>query len=584
MAKFRIGNGARQSRDALAILRRFGRNEDGTLVIFALMLTLLMMMMGGIAVDVMRYETVRTSLQNTLDRSTLAAAALTQGLHPEAVVNDYFLRAGLADELKSVTVTEGLNFRNVAATALATTNPLFMQMLGIDQLDAGGASTAEQRISNVEIMLVLDVSGSMASNSKIQNLKSAANQFISTVLGKDTDHRISIGLVPFNGQINLGTTLLSQYNATMPNAATVALPNLKATDVNCVDLPVGVYDYTAMSSSLALPMTANADTYSGTNQTTSYVTYTDTSYATPSVANEWCPAKPGNIVRMPQQDIATLQGYINGLTAIGATSINAGLKWGVTLMDPDSRSMFTTLIGANAMPASMAGRPFAYQDSEAMKVIVLMTDGTNFPEDRVNPGYKAGLSKIYRGTSDNNYSIYQDSKVVTTSAATIAASRPYYVPHLGAWHSRPWNGTVPVVTDPYVPTATITGANEQTWPQVWGNLRLSYVAWQFYARPLGATSAARTSLYSTWMNNFRTKTDAVDNTPTMDAQLQSMCTLAKNQNVIIYGIAFEAPSNGQTQIRNCSTSPAHYFNAQGLQIATAFTAIANNISQLRLTQ
>ncbi len=586
MANLQIGSGGRHSRKALAILRLFGRNEDGTLVIFAMMLVLLMVMMGGIAVDVMRYETTRTSLQNTLDRSTLAAAALTQGLDPTAVVNDYFLRAGLSSELKSVTVTEGLNFRNVSATALADTKPLFLHMMGINQLDAGGRSTAEQRINNVEIMMVLDVSGSMASNSKIQNLQTAAKQFVATVLAKDNEHLISIGIVPFNGQVNLGTTLLSKYNATLPNAATAAAPTLTATNVNCVDLPASAYDDSTMSSALALPMTANADTYSGTNQTTAYVAYSDTSYSVPNAANAWCPPKPGNIVRVPQQDVATLQGYINGLSAVGATSINAGMKWGLTLLDPSSRPMFSTLIGANVIPATMAGRPFEYQDNEAMKVIVLMTDGENFPEERVNAYYKGAISPIYRGTSDNNYSIFHVSKVDNTSAATIAASKPYYVPHLGAWHVRPWNGTVPLVTDTYIPSATITGATIQTWPQIWANMRLSYVAWQFYARPLGGNnSTLRTQTYSDTISLFRTKTDvSTANTPVMDGQMNAICTMAKNNNVIVYGIAFEAPTGGQTAIRNCSTSPAHYFNAQGLQISTAFTAIANNISQLRLTQ
>jgi len=70
----------------------------------------------------------------------------------------------------------------------------------------------------------------------------------------------------------------------------------------------------------------------------------------------------------------------------------------------------------------------------------------------------------------------------------------------------------------------------------------------------------------------------------MDTQLQSICSLAKDKSVIVYGIAFEAPSNGQTQIRACATSDAHYYNASGLQIQTAFRSIASNISQLRLTQ
>ena len=70
----------------------------------------------------------------------------------------------------------------------------------------------------------------------------------------------------------------------------------------------------------------------------------------------------------------------------------------------------------------------------------------------------------------------------------------------------------------------------------------------------------------------------------LDSQLATICNLSKNAGVTIYGIAFEAPTNGQAAISNCASSPAHYFNAQGLQIKTAFRTIASNISQLRLTQ
>jgi hypothetical protein len=119
------------------------------------------------------------------------------------------------------------------------------------------------------------------------------------------------------------------------------------------------------------------------------------------------------------------------------------------------------------------------------------------------------------------------------------------------------------------------------WTQIWRDMRVSYVAWQFYARPLGGSSSNnRTYYYNQAMDNFVTEVP----TGTMDDQLQTMCGLAKQNGVIVYGIAFEAPTNGQTQISKCATSPAHYFNAQGLQISTAFRSIASNISQLRLTQ
>ena len=554
---------------------RFLTEESGTLTIFGLIFMLLMIMIGGIAVDVMRYEARRTALQNTLDRSTLAAASLTQVRDPKAVVNDYFLKAGLIKDLTSVTVVTAINGRQVTATASSDTGPLFMHLAGVEKMEALGASTAEQRIDNVEIMLVLDVSGSMASNSKITNLKNAANDFVNSMLKNDIQHKVSIGIVPFNGQINLGTALAAKFNLTDQNG----LPASTAIQagVTCADLPAAAYVGYAIPTTLALSNTSNVDTYSGTGT------------QTPSEVNKWCPGSTaytgnpagtgGNIVRLPQQNIATLQGYINGLSAVGATSINAGLKWGMTLLDPSVQQIYTDAITATTLPGTMAGRPLAYGTLNAMKVIVLMTDGENFPEDRVNAAYKTGLSPIWQASSDSRWSIFHASKVVVTTATTLCNSRPYWVPTASAWQSRPWNGTTPLSTDCYVPTipnALVTGVTNRTWPDVWSRLGMQYVAQTFYASPGIATFASQ-------MNLFRTQTA----TTAMDTQLQTACSAVKAANVIIYGIAFEAPANGQTQIRNCSTDSvagSHYFNASGIQISSAFAAIANNISQLRLTQ
>lgn len=532
----------------------FRRAQDGSLTILSLLLLVLMVMMGGLAVDLMRYESTRTTLQNTLDRATLAAASLTQTLDPKKVVVSYFDKAGLSEYLNDVTVTEGLNFRNVEADASANADPYFLHMVGIEKLDAIGHSMAEQRINNVEIMLVLDVSGSMANNSRLTNLKTAAKEFVNTVLSSDPEKRIAIGIVPFNGQVNLGTTLLAQYTTT---------DNPGVTDANCIDLPASVYNAPSLSNTLAMPMTAKADSYYGTNgqslattsvSSTSYLSFTDTNSATMNTGGLWCPASSGNIVRLPSQTIATLKTQIEGLSAIGATSINAGMKWGLALLDPNSRSMYSNLITAGAIPGTLSGRPFEYTDPEAMKVIVLMTDGENFAEERINAGYKTGLSTIYKSVNDGNYSIYHASQT---------SSNKYWVPHLGTWQSVPWTNSAK--------TGTFT---QQTWQQVWASMRVSYVAWQFYARALGS------STYTTWLNTLRTQTSITS----MDTQLQLACTQAKANEVLVYGIAFEATTAGQTQIKNCATSSAYYYNATGLQIQSAFRAIASNISQLRLTQ
>ena len=524
--------------------QQFRRDEDGALIIFALVLFLLMAMMGGFAVDMMRYEQTRTALMNTLDRCTLMAASLDQRLDPKTVVTDCVDKAGFGADLQGVQVVQSLNSRSVTSTGRVDTKPFFMHLIGIKKFVALGTSAAEQAITNVEIALVLDVSGSM-SGAKIANLKIAAAEFVDNMLANDPNHRISISIVPYNAQVNLGPVLRAKYQATTLHGVA---------NVNCLELPPAVFNAPGIPRNVNLPMIAYADQYYGTSQTNGAVSPTASS-ALPNYAAAFCSKQPANIVRLPSQTATTLKAQINGLVAGGNTSITLGMKWGLALLDPTARGMYNELIGANQMNANLSGRPFDYTDPESMKVVVLMTDGEHVAHNRITDNYKTGPSPIYKSAVDGQYSVYQASHV----------GDKYWVPHLGTWSATPYNGGV-----------------QQNWETVWTNLKASYVAWQFYARALGGSSSARSAIYATQMNDMVQIYDSVSG---MNASLQQSCGLAKQNNVLVYGIAFEAPSSGQTQIANCATSPAHYFDAQnGAEIQAAFRTIASNLTQLKLTQ
>lgn len=529
--------------------RRFGRAEDGSLAIFALILFVLMAMMGGIAVDMMRHEQTRTALQQTIDRSVLAAAALNQQRQPEAVVTDYFAKAGLSSYLDDVEVREGLNFRTVQATASATLSPFFMHMMGVDEFEVPAASTAEQRITNVEISMVLDVSGSMQ-GAKITNLQTAARNFVTRVLTPDIERRISISLVPYNGQVNLGSQLRQKFNVSHLHGTA---------NVNCIDLPASAYGNVTLSRTTAMPQTAHADTFTGTNFDNWY--HAIQGHQT-NATNNWCPPRAGNIVRPLGHAINTLHTQINGLQAVGATSINAGMRWGLTLLDPAMRGMVTELVGENVVNASFQGRPFEWDDEEAMKVVILMTDGQHFAEERVNDAFRSGLAPIWYSSSANAFAIRH-----TSNRPSSAGSNQFWYPSRndgnGEWRS-----------------SAMSGYTQQTWPQVWARARLSWVAWQLYARALGTSSGTRDSWYGHWMAQFRTRT----NTNDMDNQLEEVCDLAKDRGVIVYGIAFEAPDHGEDVIEDCSSGPEFFYRAQGSEIGLVFDSIASNISNLRLTQ
>lgn len=524
-------------------LRRFAKDEDGHILVFTVIMMTLMMAFAGFGVDMIQFETARTKQQQTLDRATLAAASLTQELDAEAVVRDYFAKADLADKLKVVQYERSFNASTVRAEAETEMTPIFLNLYDLSdstRLVARGASQAEQRINNIEIMLVLDVSGSMA-GTKLNNLKTSAKEFIDTVLDQDIENRVSIGIVPYNGQVNLPQYMQEMFTR---------IDDHGVTNVNCFDLPGSTYSGLGLSRTTGMPVTAHADTFSTTQ--TGYIAPTHGD-AIVNPANRWCPPTTNNtnVVLPPTNNRAALRNHIDGFEAVGATSINAGLKWGMALLDPSANSLYGEFVAEGVTPDYFANRPFDYTADDMMKIIVLMTDGEHFAEERVNTGFRSGNSPIWRHT-DGRYSVFQDR---------ANTSNDYYVPHSNAWQNTPWGGG---------------SAVRQTWPQLWASLRVSYVARQFYARPNGNSS----TVYNNAMNMFRTLTPVA----TMNTQLQSVCTLAKARDVMVYGIAFEAPTNGRTQIENCATSPSHYFNAQGLEIRTAFRAIATNISQLKLTQ
>lgn len=531
--------------------RDFLRQEDGGMVVFALTVLLIMLFVGGMAIDLMRYESERSRVQATADAAALAGASMRQTLPATNVVNDWFAKADLADSLTGVTVENGLNFRTVRAETRTVTRPYFMHMLGVDELRSNAAGTAEERRTNVEIALVLDISGSMA-GTKLTRLKEAAVEFVEDVLAEDTENRVSISVVPYSGQVNIGPDLTSRYNLTD-----------RHTHSYCADLPAAAWTSTALSRTAPMPQHADADTYNTSNTSTSW----STSNMTPGTTNIWCMPNATNRVRVHSNNLSTLRNQINALEAIGATSIDAGFRWGAAMLDPGTRPVVQSLVSAGIVPSHFQNRPFDYGDPEVLKVIVLMTDGSHWPNEKVADGYRSGPSIIYRH-SDGYYSIYHASQ----------PGNKYWVPHRSEWRAVPWSGSSTCTTWSCVATATRTPLD---WQTVWQQLRVQWVANQLYRRALGGTLASH-------LNTLRVREGTVigsgpHEVSTMDNRLNGLCTLVKAQNVAIFGIAFEAPTEGASVIQNCA-SPNRFYDVNGTGITTAFRSIRSQISALRLTQ
>jgi hypothetical protein len=550
-------------------LGRFRRDEQGSLIVFGLFLMATAILIIGMAVDLMRVENRRAKLSYTLDRCTLSAASLRQTLDPETVLRDCMAREGLLQYLTKVEVTSNSTERVVSAAGLIPVDTFFMHMMDIDTIRVGAQSRAEQRGNRFEIVLALDVSGSMNNRQRIQGLRVAAKNFVDRVLA-ESGGMISIAIVPYAAQVNLPPALAEQFNITHRSGLGVTA-NGDMRRVNCVDFPTEVYDQTSLPPTMPIPASGWAELTLRLSFPTNHLDQ----HRLPLGALVDCPPSTTNLVRLPDTDPAALNAYIDRLAANGGTAINTGMKWAVALLDPQTRPVIDTFIERGDVPQSVRGTPVDFSDPVTTKVIILMTDGRNEGDSRLNDPYRAGPSPIFRGT-DGNLSIH-----LPTGRPAAAGSNQYWVPHLpgnpatreneGEWRPTSWGGTAPAGT-------------RLTWAEVWQHSTASWVAWHLYARGLSPLRDERLSIFNTWRANFITQRGSGTNVPFKDDELQRICAAAKAQRVVIYGIAFSAPEHGERMIQQCSSGPGFSFRSENnAELNAIFQSIALNVSQLRLT-
>lgn len=529
-----------------AELRRFGTDDRGTITVLCLIIFLGIIAICGFGVDLMMNEMKRAKLQHTLDRAVVAAADLEQELDPTSVVADYFTKSGMGDALASTTVDEGLNYRTVHATASQSSDTLFLNMLGIDEVTAPAAGEATEKMANVEISMVLDISGSMGSNGKIENLRNAANEFVETVIQPEGAPSLTtVSMVPYNATVNLGATLAGYYTLSDEHDHS-----------RCAIFPASAFDTLGISRTETLDRLSHFDLWS-TNESSTEIT------------RPWCPADDYGKVVVHSDDVTELQSNIDGLGAGGNTAIDLGMKWGMALLDPSARGLVSDMIADGHVTSRASGRPVDYLDHETLKIVVLMTDGANTTEYDLIPGRQSGLSEIFiddRGDNDPGNDRF--SALIVNNAND--AHDVYYWPRYESYYNSYKYRNTP---DGGANARRMT--NQEVFAR-WGTRAFAY---KFYRTPYydGRVS------YSSYYDAFYSYTGIVG-PDAADARLSTICQGARDAGVIVFAIGFEAPQRGLDAMQDCASSPSHYFDVQGVEITDAFNAIAQTITQLRLTQ
>ena len=102
-----------------------------------------------------------------------------------------------------VTVVTYDDYINVSATARVDT--AFMDVIGIEYMDVNSETTVQREVRGLEVVMVLDNTGSMNTNDNISALKEASESFIDILFDRTGDpDDIKIGMVPYSSSVNVG--------------------------------------------------------------------------------------------------------------------------------------------------------------------------------------------------------------------------------------------------------------------------------------------------------------------------------------------------------------------------------------------
>lgn len=515
----------------------FLSDEQGSLVIFAMFLFVAMLLVGGVAVDIARYEANRAQLQSTLDRAVLAAASMSQTAQPQDVVLDYFTRANLDAYIDPNDISSEVTLvsRRVSAEASMDMGTTFMRLLGINTLHTPSAGTAEESAGLTEISLVLDVSGSMSwwsssgGASKISILREAATEFVNILMCDPSDptkttgcvvepDTVSITMIPYSQQVLAGENILDQLSVTEEQQ-----------NAECITFDQGDFNDVAIDPGVTYKRTGYFDK----------AWWRDTPYY-------WeCPTENWRRILPVENDPADLRTAISNLGASGNTSIDIGMKWGAAFLDPTFQPVVQGLVANGDVDAVFNDRPFDYTQAGANKIIVLMTDGVNTDQYFLKDQYRDGPSGIYYNTANRS----------RISVKYGNSGNYYWLDTDNYWWY--WNWTVhdhPYGDEEY------GDAVEYTFPQLWERYTLGWYDDLPYKPYPGGS-------YNNGAKN---------------AFLKTICGEAKRAGITIYTVGFEVTSASATVMNQCASSPAHFFDVDGADLSDAFNAIARQITALRL--
>ncbi len=342
----------------------------------------LFMLLGsaGVSIDMGRAQIVQSKMSNALDSAGLAAGSVASTANLSTEARKYFdvnFPPGyMATNIENFTVSATANNAMITLDVNGTVNTTFMKIFGINTVAVSAHSEITRASKGMELVLVIDTTGSMTDSagggvSKMTAAKSAATDLINILYGSNTTlDNLWVGLVPFAQAVNIGTSRASWTTNTAFNWGTTSwggcVDARYASNRDTTDDPPSV----ATFPKYYWPCHTSYNAWYGTNSSRNNCS-TGSGLQYKTLNNDLGPNKYCSQPVTPlTSNKNTVINAISTLQPDGNTHIVLGAAWAWRMLSPRWRGIWGGEMDTDNLPLD-------YNTSLMNKVVVLMTDGDN---------------------------------------------------------------------------------------------------------------------------------------------------------------------------------------------------------------
>lgn len=503
----------------------FGRDRRGNVaMLFALAIIPLVGMVGA-AIDYSRVAHVRTELADVLDAAVLSVGsrpAMTDKQAYDAVREwvDAHMTA-TAWTLDSVSQIDG----RIIASASADVDMTIARILGVDQVPVSIQSEAVRSLGKIELVMVLDNTGSMKGK-KIATLRDAADKLVDSLAAAAArPGDLRVGLVPFSQTVNVGPRYVNAAWIDAAGRSTSAKNLFLGQEVNRFGLFAALgTEWGGCVETRAMPWEASGAPPDPARPDTLYVPY-------------FAPDEPGGKGSRPYNN-----SYLDDrplaqiLRSLGLSSATAPL--------------FQYQQGD---PFKYSGRPYngktgafgyEYGPNSGCEMAPLHRLSTDTAAVK-----KAIGAMIANGNTDIPVGLAWGGNVLSPEGP-FGDGAPY--------GDSEWTKTVVLMTD---------GNNENAEGNDRDESYYSGVGYVWQGR-MGITSGSKSR-----------------RTAIRDARLGEMCAAMKAKGVVIYTVRVEVRNGSSSVLEDCASDADKFYDVQNIaDLVAVFDDIGGSIKRLRLAR